>query len=326
LQRILIIRFSSIGDIVLTTPVIRCIKEQLPDAEIHYLTKEKFYPVIKANPYISHVHIFKDDLGQTIRTLKKNRFNYIVDLHKNLRSFRVKMALRKPSGTFNKLNRQKWLMVNMKINNLPDVHIVDRYFNALKALDVTNDGRGLEYFIPDEDRLDRNDLPPSHANGFVAFVTGGMHYTKMLPDEKIMALCKKIDMPVILMGGRDDKAKAERITLQCEQKIYNGCGLYNINQSASILSMADKVITNDTGLMHIAAAFKKEIFSVWGNTIPEFGMYPYMPGNEKNSHIMEVKDLSCRPCSKIGYSRCPKKHFRCMMDIDIEAIASNINT
>jgi heptosyltransferase-2 len=216
-------------------------------------------------------------------------------------------------------------MVNLKVNYLPDKHIVDRYFAAVKNLGVNNDGLGLAYYIPDEDRLEKKDLPPSHAGGFIAFVVGGMHYTKMLPDDKIMQLCNKIDKPVILMGGKDDMPKGERITLQCDRKVFNACGLYNINQSASIISMADMVISNDTGLMHIAAAFKKEIYSIWGNTIPEFGMYPYMPGNENKSHIIEVKNLSCRPCSKLGYSNCPKKHFRCMMDINISKLASDIN-
>ena len=325
MRKILIIRFSSIGDIVLTTPVIRCIREQIPEAEIHYLTKEKYLPVIKANPHISRIHMFKDDISLVIRELKAIGFDYIVDLHRNLRSSRVKLALRKPSGTFNKLNRQKWLMVNMKLNRLPNVHIVDRYFEAVRSIGVTNDSKGLEYHIPDEDRLGLNDLPPTHADGFIAFVIGGMHFTKMLPDEKVIELCSRIDKPVILLGGTDDIAKGERITLRCDRKIYNGCGIYNINQSASVIGLADLVITNDTGLMHIAAAFSKQIYSFWGNTIPEFGMYPYMPGNEENSHIVEIRGLPCRPCSKIGYSKCPRKHFRCMTDIDTEALADKIN-
>ena len=195
LQKILIIRFSSIGDIVLTTPVIRCIKQQLPDAEIHYLTKEKFYPVLKANPHISRIHTFRDDLGSVIKELRTIDIDYIVDLHRNFRSSRVKLALRKPAATFNKLNRQKWLMVNLKINRLPDVHIVDRYFKAVEGLGVTNDLQGLEYHISSDDMLIPEDLPPAFSKGFIAFVIGGMHYTKMLPEEKIIELCSKLINP-----------------------------------------------------------------------------------------------------------------------------------
>jgi ADP-heptose:LPS heptosyltransferase len=326
LQKILIIRFSSIGDIVLTTPVIRCLKEQLPDAEIHYLTKEKYYPVIKANPHVTRIHTFKENLGGLIKELRTFEFDFIVDLHKNLRSARVKMALRKASGTFNKLNKEKWLLVNFGINKLPDIHIVDRYFKAVEDLGVTNDRKGLDYHIPAEDMIGREEFPPAFSDGFIAVVIGGMHYTKMFPEEKVVALCKLIEKPVVLMGGPDEHSMAERIIEQCNSTILNACGLYNINQSASVISQARKVVTNDTGLMHIAAAFEKEIFSVWGNTIPDFGMYPYMPGNEDRSHIIEVDGLSCRPCSKIGYDKCPKKHFRCMMDIDVKQLAANINT
>jgi len=326
LKKILIIRFSSIGDIVLTTPVIRCLREQLPDAEIHYLTKEKFYPVIKANPYITRIHTFNEKLGERIKELKTFDFDYIVDLHKNLRSSRVKMALRKASGSYNKLNKEKWLLVNFGINNLPDIHIVDRYFKAVEGLGISNDNKGLDYFIPGEDRLGQEELPAGFADGFIALVIGGMHYTKMLPEEKILALCGLIDMPVMLMGGPDEHKLAERIKEKCKGRVFNSCGLYNINQSAAMISLATKVVTNDTGLMHIAAAFKKEIFSIWGNTIPGFGMAPYMPGSESRSHIIEVDGLKCRPCSKIGYDNCPRKHFRCMMDIDVVKLAAAINT
>jgi ADP-heptose:LPS heptosyltransferase len=325
LKKILIIRFSSIGDIVLTTPVIRCLKEQLPDAEIHFLTKKRFEPVVSANPGLAKIFVLENKLGALLPELQREKYDFVVDLHRNIRSIRVRLALRRPSGTFSKLNFRKWLMVNFKINRLPDKHIVDRYFGAVAGLGISNDMQGLDYFIPGEDELQRRDLPVTHRNGFIALVIGGRHYTKMLPDEKVMYLCEKINMPVVLLGGPEDRAKAERIVMQCERPVYNACGLYNINQSASVIKMASAVVTNDTGLMHIAAAFRKEVFSLWGNTIPAFGMYPYLPGHEEKSHIFEVDGLSCRPCSKLGYARCPRKHFRCMMDQDMDTLLKGIN-
>lgn len=325
MKKILIIRFSSIGDIVLTTPIIRCLYEQLPGAEIHYLTKEKFHKILEANPYIHKTHLFRDDLKGVIKTLKKEHFDFVVDLHRNIRSARVKMALRKPSGTFDKLNYEKWLRVNFKTGKLPDIHIVDRYFAAVKELNVRNDGQGLDYFIPDEDLLTHNDLPGIYSGGFVALVVGAMHYTKMMPEERLMELCGMIDKPVILLGGPDDHARAQRIASVSSERIYNACGSFNINQSASLISLAGKVITHDTGLMHIASAFRKEIYSLWGNTIPEFGMYPYLPAGEGKSVIMQTEGLSCRPCSKIGFAKCPKKHFKCMMDIDLDKLSAMIN-
>jgi ADP-heptose:LPS heptosyltransferase len=120
--------------------------------------------------------------------------------------------------------------------------------------------------------------------------------------------------------------KARLIASSDKSNIFNGCGRFNINQSADILRQASKVITHDTGLMHIAAAFNKEIYSIWGNTVPEFGMYPYLTEGKGKSVTIQVKGLSCRPCSKIGYNKCPKKHFRCMLDIDLEKLAEMINT
>ncbi len=326
MKKILIIRFSSIGDIVLTTPVIRCLKKQLRDTEIHYLTKEKFYPIIKKNPYIDKIHLLKDDLDAIISELKAENFDHIIDLHKNIRSLFVKKKLHKPSSSFCKINFYKWLIVNFKINRLPDLHIVDRYFESVKIFNIINDGEGLDYFIPEDEKINVNDLPKNFRNEYIGFVIGGKHATKILPEEKVISICKKIKKPVILLGGSEDKKTGENIQKQTGENVYNSCGKFSINQSASLIKKAEKIITNDTGLMHIAAAFKKEIISVWGNTIPAFGMYPYLPEKEKNkSKIIEVKKLKCRPCSKIGFDKCPKKHFDCMNEIDESEIVELIN-
>jgi ADP-heptose:LPS heptosyltransferase len=125
------------------------------------------------------------------------------------------------------------------------------------------------------------------------------------------------------LGGPDNKDEAEYIKNQVKGIIYNTCGHYNINQSASLVKKANVILTPDTGLMHIASAFKKKIVSVWGNTVPEFGMYPYLPNPD--SEIMEIKNLKCRPCSKIGFTECPKKHFKCIKDLDENAIVRKIN-
>jgi ADP-heptose:LPS heptosyltransferase len=145
-------------------------------------------------------------------------------------------------------------------------------------------------------------------------VIGAKHFTKQLPDEKIISICRKLNQPIILLGGKEDVERAAIIEKAVGPNIYVACGKYNLNQSASIVKQAQKIISHDTGLMHIASAFKKDIISVWGNTIPAFGFSPYLPG--ENSKIIEVLDLSCRPCSKIGYDHCPKRHFKCMKDID----------
>jgi ADP-heptose:LPS heptosyltransferase len=330
LKKILIIRFSSIGDIVLTTPVIRCIKQQVPGSEIHFAVKKAFFPVVQANPYIDKIHILENDLKGLTKRMKEEKFDYIIDLHQSLRSRVIRFSLgmeslgtpshRTPSRGFPKINARKWLLTRFKIDIMPDVHIVDRYLKAASKLGIVNDGKGLDYFIPKEGEFDINTLPEAFRDGYAAFVTGAKHATKRLPEHKIISLCKKLDIPVILLGGPEDAGMAEKIASECGSSVISMCGKLSLNQSASVIKQAKVVISHDTGLMHIAAAFRKKIVSIWGNTVPKFGMYPYMPGDEEKSAIIEVKGLKCRPCSKLGYDHCPKGHFHCMEWIDEERV------
>ncbi len=317
--RFLILRFSSIGDIVLTTPVVRALKEQVENAEIHYFTKPEYEEMLKANPYIDKIYTLQNNLPLQLKEIKAQNIDYIIDLHHNIRTSRIKSSLRNVAFSFEKLNLKKWLLVNFKINKLPDKHIVDRYFETVDVFGVEKDGRGLDYFIPEEDEIHRDELPAAFQNGYIGFVIGAKHNTKKLTDEKIQNISTKIDYPQVLMGGPDEKSFAESIARKNPGKIYNACGKYSINQSASLIRQADVILSHDTGLMHIAAAFKKKIVSVWGNTVPEFGMAPYMP--HPDSVIFENKGLYCRPCSKIGYKKCPKKHFRCINELEDEKIA-----
>ena len=322
--KFLIIRFSSIGDIVLTSPVVRNLKEQCEGAEVHFLTKKQYKGILEHNPYVDKIHTLGDSFSDLIIQLRKEHFHYVIDLHNNLRTLRVKLKLHTTSFKFNKLNKEKWLMVNFKKNNLPDIHIVDRYLEPVNCFIDENDMQGLDFFIPEEGKVNLASLPLTHRNGYIAFAIGAQHSTKRLPDEKIISICKKINRPIVLLGDNNDSIVAEKVKANVGGNIYNACGKYSLNESASIVEQAELVISHDTGLMHIAAAFKKPIISVWGNTIPEFGMYPYL--SHEKSEIIEVKGLKCRPCSKIGFDKCPKKHFRCMNDIDEERIVKICNS
>lgn len=328
-QKILILRFSSIGDIVLTTPVVRALKVQLEDAEIHYCTKSAFATIVENNPYVDKVHLLQDSLNGLITELKKENFDYIVDLHNNLRTRIIKLRLGIKNGTFNKLNKEKWLKVNLKIDHLPNIHIVDRYLEAVAKLGIKKDSQGLDYFIPEKDEVPMDWLPETHQEEYVAYAIGAQHATKRLPLNRMIELCDKINKPIVLLGGKEDVAIGEELHLfykRTDQSnlmepglkkmnkktvIYNACGKFNLNQSASLIKNAKYVFTHDTGLMHIAAAFKIEVFSIWGNTIPMFGMYPY----KTKFTLLENNKIDCRPCSKIGYNKCPKGHFKCMNDI-----------
>src|SRR6185295_333774 len=158
-----------IGDVVLTTPVVRCLKTQQPDTEIHYVTKNSFRSLLENNPYIDKVHSIEKDVKEIATELKNENFDAVIDLHNNQRSFQIKRMLGKPSSSFKKLNFRKWLLVHFKINVMPSVHVVDRYLQTVEQFGIKNDGKGLDYFIPEKDEVNPLELPLSHQQGYIGF-------------------------------------------------------------------------------------------------------------------------------------------------------------
>ena len=308
-MKILVIRLSSIGDIVLTSPVVRILKKQLK-AEVHFLTKTNFSPWLSHNPYIDVIHHYKD--GN--EALLKEQFDLVIDLHHNLRTLGVKRALKVPSKSVDKLNVKKFLLTTFKWNLMPPIHMVDRNVATIEHLGVKNDMQGLDFFIPESETLPTEFQMKTP---FVAVVIGGQHATKILPTYKLIELCQQLNRPFVLVGGPEDAERGEEIIKATSQGL-NACGKLSLTQSALLVKGTDFVVSHDTGMMHISAALKKKIFSVWGNTAPAFGMVPYLPDPE--SVMVENKELGCRPCSKIGYTKCPRGHFKCMTEIDLSPI------
>lgn len=322
-KKILVIRFSSMGDIIYTTPVVRCLKEQMPGCEVHFLTKEQFKYIYEGNPYVTQLHLLKPKLKDTIREMKEEQFDMIIDLHNNLRTSIIKMSLRIPSSTYKKDRIRKWLALKFKWTSLfSKDHLVDRYMETVKILGVKNDNRPIDYYVRNQYQI-ADFLPASHQGKFIAFIIGATHFTKRMPNEKIIEICKGINVPIVLLGGNDVKDNATEISKAVGKNVYSTCGLTNLDQSVFIVSQAHKIIGFDTGLTHIAEAFDRPIASVWGGTTPELlGVYPYQV---KDSLIVGV-DLSCRPCSKFGLEACPLGHFNCMKNIPAEEIVDFSNT
>lgn len=321
-MKVLVIRFSSIGDIVLTTPVVRCLKKQV-GAEVHFLTKAAFRGILEPNPHVDRVFSFEKKLAEVMPDLQKQGYDLVVDLHHNLRSLHVKLALGRPAQAFDKLNFEKWLLVRTGIDRLPARHIVHRYMDTVAALGVRYDGAGLDFFLsPDQDF----DLTEQFPAGFVAFVIGATHATKRLPLEKIAEVCRQIHRPVVLLGGKWEAEDGKKIASKAGLHVHDFCGRLTLQQSASVVRQASAVVAHDTGLMHIAAAFGKKIVSVWGSTVPRFGMWPFFADGEGFNQIIENQGLGCRPCSKIGFEVCPRGHFRCMNDLAAAQIAAAVES
>ena len=330
-MKFLLIRFFSLFDVVLTSPVLRCMKTQLPDAEIHFLVRSSFKSAVINNPYITKLHLLQQDFNKTIEALKEERFDYVIDLQRNLRSLRLKNALKLPSFSFKKLNFRKLIFTKLKLNIMPkQLHVVDRYLKTVSLFGVYNDGAGLDYFIAPEEEVQQSDIPASHHAGYISIVIGASFYTKKLPVYKLQELCSKIDHPIILLGGPEDAVEGDEIKKVDSVKIYNACGKFSINESADLLRKSKLVIAHDAGLMHIAAALKKQVIAVWGSTTPSFGMYPYYGANFLSHQAtpyddMQVHKLWCRPCTKTGRRKCPQGHFKCMKKMPIDEMVLKVN-
>jgi len=308
-MKILVIRFSSMGDIIYTTPVVRCLKKQLPGAGVHFLTKPAFKYIYDNNPYVDKLLLLKETLGETIKDIKAENYDYIIDLHNNLRTALIKLSVNAKSSTYKKQRFRKWLSLKFKLKLVPPVHLVDRYMAAVTFLGVKNDGAPIDYYIKANHQLNKL-LPPSHQNNYIVFIIGAAHFTKRMPNYKIINICRKLRQPVVLLGGNDVKANGEEIASKTTN-VYNACGTTSLDESVFLVSKASTVIGFDTGLTHIAEAFNKPIASIWGGTVPELlGVQPY----KVKEVLVAGIDLPCRPCSKFGLEKCPLGHFRCMND------------
>ncbi len=322
-KKILVIRFSSMGDIIYTTPIVRCLKKQLLNCEIHFLTKSQFKYIYENNPYLTKLHILKPELSDTIKDIKAEKFDLIIDLHNNLRTSIIKLATRLPSATYKKDRINKWLALKFKWNRfISKKHLVDRYLETVNFLGIKNDDMPIDYYISRPYNLSEF-LPETHRKKFVAFIIGATHFTKRLPNDKIIEICKGINLPIVLLGGNDVTANALIVQQAIGDKVYSACGIMNLDQSAYLVNMAHKVIGFDTGLTHISEAFNRPLASVWGGTTPELlGVHPY----KISDSLIVGEDLSCRPCSKFGLEKCPLGHFKCMKNINAEIVINFINS
>ncbi len=307
---------------MLTTPVVRVLSSA--GHTVHYATKHSFEPVLRANPYIAKIHYLKSSLPQLLLELKHEGFDFIVDLHNNLRTRILKMALNIPSASFNKLNIEKYKLIRFKdFDAMPPIHIVDRYLQTLAYWGLqAGDGKGLEFYISDTDKPSPEILRRLPGS-YTVLVLGGQHITKQLPSNKLAELLQNIKGEVVLLGAEKDAIIAKEavsvLTSAVTGKVINLCGLLSLRESCWVLNGSTEVFANDTGLMHIAASFSKKVTAIWGNTVPELGMYPY----KTPFRNFEVKGLSCRPCSKIGFDKCPEGHFKCMNNQDFSS--ENLN-
>ena len=321
LNRILIIRLSSLGDILLTTPFLRAIKTQFPHIKIDMLIREEYVDVIKLNPYIDKKFLFKkDDKNNNvlIEQLKNNNYELVIDLQNNLRSKKVVSSLKTNNVKLDKRSFDKFLLVNFKVNKLKEAsQIPVRYSNTIQKIKL--DEQGLNLFT---DKSANAELIGK--NNLIGFCPGARHFTKRWPKEYFIELGNKLTKDgykIVLFGGKIDK----EICAELVDKISGAINLSNndeLLQIAADMKLCKAVICNDSGLMHTASATGTKVISIFGSTVKEFGFAPYNCSNL----ILENNSLTCRPCSHIGRSDCPKKHFNCMKDIKPEFVFEKLKS
>jgi len=309
INKLLIIRLSSLGDILLTTPFIRSIKAQFPQLRIEFVLREEYADVLKFNPYLSKQYLFKredEENKEMCLQIKNEGYDLIIDLQNNFRSHKIISAAKASFTKFNKKTFDKFLLVNFKINRLKDSgQIPLRYSQTIPNFRL--DEKGLYLFLG-------NDTNPQLIPGsYIGICPGARHFTKKYPKKYFVELANmliNIGFKIVLFGGRIDKELCTEIQGEIPNSI-NLCNDDKILQTAADMKLCKAVICNDSGLMHTASAVGTKVIAIFGSTVKDFGFTPY---NSPNL-ILENNSLSCRPCSHIGRSSCPKKHFKCMEEI-----------
>lgn len=315
-NRVLIVRFSSLGDILLATPLIRTLKKKYPNLQIDFLLKEEYFDLLKHNPYLNNIYKLKNNEITNIQSLKNNNYDFIIDLQNNFRSASIRKKLNGTKFYYEKNNFLKFLLVNFKINLLKNsLYVPERYANSIPGFSL--DEKGLDIYVPDEIK---SSLEPGKK--YIAFAPGSRHYTKMWKEEyfiKLGNMLQKENFTVVLLGGESDKIICKRIS----SAILGSINLANDNNLLKLcadLKMCSALVCNDSGLMHVGSALQIPLVTIFGSTVKEFGFTPY----KCNNILLENNELKCRPCSHIGKSSCPKKHFLCMNSITPETVFNSL--
>ncbi|MDI6767512.1 MAG: lipopolysaccharide heptosyltransferase II [Bacteroidota bacterium] len=339
-NKILIIRFSSLGDIILASPLIRNVRTTYPNAEIDFLVKSEYADVVKFNPHLSNVIELKTNEKEELRWLKeeirRRRYDLIIDIHNSLRSRYLRLFT---GGRFitsvNKRVIRRFLLVNFKWNIYHNtLSTAERYLETVKRYGVNDDGNGSEIFLPKDTITTTKSIMERFKLEKYDIVLGiaptARHFTKRwLPERFVefgVEFSKQYLSKMFIFGTKEEHDYCEDIAQMMNTRAgtnvaENLAGKLTFLETAAALDYCKIVVTNDSGLMHLAGARKKKVVAIFGSTVKEFGFFPH-----RTEHIVvEKQNVTCRPCSHIGLASCPKKHFRCMKDISVDDLFDAVN-
>lgn len=337
INKILVIRFSSLGDIILTTPFLKILRQNFPESQIDFCVKKSYSEILKYNPNINNIlevdDNFKfDELRKLKKKIKEEHYGIVIDLHNNFRTFYLKLFLRFRAKilVFKKYSFKKFLMVNLKINLMKEIpQITQRYINVLKKIININELKisAPEIYTDDisKSRAENiiNEINKNADNKLICIIPSTKHFTKTYPDDNFIDLIDRFDKKkykFILVGEGQDKLVTYKIKSQTGENVFDLCNKLNLLELTELMKKCDLVITGDTGPMHIAEAAGIPIIMLAGSSVKDFGFYP----NTKKCNVIEVSGLKCRPCSHIGRKSCPRGHFRCMKEMTPDIVYEEI--
>jgi heptosyltransferase-2 len=304
-NKILIIRLSSLGDIILTFPLLKKLRQKYPDSKIHFLTKSRFAELVSLNPNVDRIIQMDDSLKNTRKEVKKENYDLIIDIHKNFRSIFLSSFNAKKVLRYSKENFKKFLLVKLKINLFKEViPVYKKYLLTLKTL-LSSD-TDYQFTISDLKFVKKR----IYEEKYVVVAPASRHFTKTYPAEKFIEFINKNSKERFVLVGDDTEGEnniCSDIESKCENVI-NKCGKLNMTELANIIYNSEYVICNDSAILHLSEALGKRVVAIFGSTVKEFGFFPQL----KESKVLEVKGLKCRPCTHIGRDSCPEGHFKCM--------------
>ncbi len=332
--RILVIRLGAIGDVLLTTPFLRVLKETYPNASIDYVVKEMYTSLLEDHPYIDHLYAFSSRDGKRgwraiLKDIQQNNYDLIVDLQNNLRSRTWSLLSGVREQRLYRLGRGKrFLMVYGRLNQTKKFKSVPaKYIEILSDWNVQEDSVGPEIFISDSihNKVDQKieDSGVSNKKTLVLLAPGASKVTKRWPFERYVQVANyylREGMEVGLIGGKQDTLLCQKMSDEIKGPVMNLTGECSLLESAAAIQRADVLVTNDTGMMHMATAVSTPVVAIFGPTSRHFGFFPY----QSVSEVVE-KEIKCRPCSYHGSRKCPKGHFKCMLEIKPEEIIQTVN-
>ena len=326
--RILVVRFSSIGDVILTTPLLRALLARHPDAEITYVTKAVMAPLVTDHPAVSRVIALEagESLPSLAARLRRLHFTHRLDLHGTLRAGLLRFLVPGTWSGFDHRRRERRVLIGTKRDIYPTHRpVAERYFEAAASLDVHPDGRPPELFVAPaaEERaaawLQEAGFGPKR---LAVLAPGAAHATKRWPAEEWVRLAQLLNrdgFELALIGGPEDQALGDGIAAQAGVPAAVAAGRLGLQDTGALLRRATVAISGDTGAMHLATASGTPVVALMGPTVRQFGFYPY----QARATVLELP-LDCRPCTAHGGPVCPLGHHHCLRQISAAMVAASV--